>query len=352
VNLFAQPAGSTAAGNGLVLGVDGGNSKTEGVLVDFDGTLVAACRTGSSSPHRVGLDGALGVLDTLIDDLFTRASRPRMLDGIPALAQATYLLAGVDTDREQRDARRALEARAWSGDLRVSNDTLAVLRAGGTQEWGIGVVCGAGLNAVAISPDGRRAGYQSLGELSGDWGGGGDIGMAALGAAIRASDLRGPETVLRTQVPDVLGFGTPQAIADAVFTGALDLHALLDLTRVVFAASDAGDGVAQGIVDRVADEVAGMAVALARRLELVNLDVEVTLGGGVVQARNQRLLHGISDHILAAVPRARVDVLSAPPVLGAVLDAMWSLGLPAQALDRARSQITDLRLLPTPALGE
>jgi N-acetylglucosamine kinase-like BadF-type ATPase len=345
-----QSGGHTVAG--LVLGVDGGNSKTEAVLVDASGALRGASRTGSSSPHRLGLDGAIDVLDGLIDELFASAGLSRHAGSGPTLAQASYLLAGIDTDQDEREAFRAIEAKGWSAGLNVANDTLAVLRAGATSAWGIAVVCGAGLNALAVAPDGRRAGYQALGEISGDWGGGEEIGRAALGAAIRASDLRGPETVLRTEVPDALGFGSPQAVADAIFTRALDPHAVLELPRVVLAASDNGDQVARGIVDRVADEVAGMATALARRLDLEGLAVEVTLGGGVLQSGNRRLIDGVVERIQRIVPRARVVLLSAPPVLGAVLDAMLTLGSPPEALDRARAQITDLRLLPTSASGE
>jgi N-acetylglucosamine kinase-like BadF-type ATPase len=343
----AVTASAGQAAGKLLVGVDGGNSKTEAILVDSLGEVVSTARTGSSSPHRLGVDGAVDVLGGLIDSLAASSGESR------EVAHATYLLAGVDTEHEQRELSAAIEARGWSGGVRVGNDTVAVLRAGGSHEWGVAVVCGAGINALAIAPDGRRAGYQALGEVSGDWGGGEDVGLAALHAAVRASDLRGPDTLLRTAVPEELGFGSPQAVADAVFSGALDRLALLGLPRIVFAASDRGDEVARAIVDRLADEVTGMAVALARRLDLVQIDLEVVLGGGILQAGNARLIDGIRDRVNASLPTAEVVVLSAPPVLGAVLESMSAVGADPGAVERLRRHlVADSALVPTQSSGE
>ena len=54
----------------------------------------------------------------------------------------------------------------------VDNDTFAVLRAGTERGWGVAVVCGAGINCVGVSPDGRHARFPALGTITGDWGGG------------------------------------------------------------------------------------------------------------------------------------------------------------------------------------
>ena len=58
----------------------------------------------------------------------------------------------------------------------VRNDTFAVLRAGTERPWGVAVVCGYGTNCSGIGPDGRSFRFPAFGEISGDWGGGQDIG--------------------------------------------------------------------------------------------------------------------------------------------------------------------------------
>ena len=94
---------------------------------------------------------------------------------------AVFMLAGVDLAGEEEDIRAALEARDLAGRVVVGNDTFAVLRAGATSGWGIAITCGAGINCVGLGPAGASVRYPALGALTGDWGGGYDLGEAALG---------------------------------------------------------------------------------------------------------------------------------------------------------------------------
>src|SRR5262249_19527905 len=89
--------------------------------------------------------------------------------------------------------------------------------AGTERGWGIAVVCGAGINGLGRAPDGREVRFLSLGEVSGDWGGGEDVGLAALAAAARSVDGRGPRTVLETAVPAHFGLSDTPAVSRAVF---------------------------------------------------------------------------------------------------------------------------------------
>ena len=50
----------------FVLAVDGGNSKTDLALVRGSGEVLALVRGPQSSPHHLGVEGCLGVLDDLL----------------------------------------------------------------------------------------------------------------------------------------------------------------------------------------------------------------------------------------------------------------------------------------------
>src|SRR3982750_1464342 len=63
--------------DGIVLAVDGGNSKTDLALVRADGEVLALVRGPLSSPHHLGLDGALDVLQRLLDQASREAGRAR-----------------------------------------------------------------------------------------------------------------------------------------------------------------------------------------------------------------------------------------------------------------------------------
>jgi N-acetylglucosamine kinase-like BadF-type ATPase len=313
-----------------VVGVDGGNSKTDVVVASTAGRLLARVRgPGVRSP--------LGDPAGWRDGLTSLVAGARRAAGVRAEAAcAAYFLANVDLPVERRIARRELGRAGQAEVTVVGNDTLAVLRAGATRDWGVAVVSGAGINAVGVHPSGRTAGFLAFGDYTGDSGGGMGLGIAALGAAVRARDGRGPATLLATSVPAAFGLRRPDEVAVAVHAGSISYHGLHVLAPVLFAAAADGDAVATGLVDALADEVAVMATALIRRLRLTRSDVEVVLGGGTLQTGNGVLHARVAAGIAAVAARATVTVLDAPPVFGAVVEAMTVAGAPATAVRRVR----------------
>src|SRR5207302_642341 len=118
----------------------------------------------------------------------------------------------------------------------VGNDTFAVLRAGTERGWGVAVVCGTGINCVGVSSDGQHARFPALGQITGDWGGGTDVGYAALYAAARSEDGRGPKTTLEQAVPAHFGLKTPVELAEEIHRGRIHARRLLELPPIVGAA--------------------------------------------------------------------------------------------------------------------
>jgi N-acetylglucosamine kinase-like BadF-type ATPase len=327
-----------------VVGVDGGNSKTDVVVASTTGRLLARRRgPGVRSP----LGDPAGWLAGLAGQV-TEACRDA---GVPAgrpAACAVYCLANVDLPAERRVAGRELAGTGLARQTVVQNDTLAVLRAGASRPWGIAVVAGAGINAVGVHPSGRTAGFLALGDYTGDFGGGQSLGLRGLAAAVRAADGRGPATALRAAVPAHFGLRRPGEVAVAVHGGSVrhgDLHVL---APVVFAAAAAGDRVAAGIVAEFADEVAVMVNALIRRLHLTRAEVEVVLGGGTLQTGEGAVLSRVTAAVTAVAPRAQVLVLDVPPVFGALVEAWDRLGTPPAALRRLRAALS-VPAAPAPA---
>src|SRR5213593_954928 len=236
----------------VVLAVDGGNSKTDLALVRADGEVLALVRGPLSSPHHLGLDGALDVLQRLLDQASRDAGRAR--NGTVATI-AQLLMAGVDFPSEEEELRAAVARRGWAQRTHVGNDTFAVLRAGTERGWGVAVVCGAGINCVGVSADGRHARFPALGAITGDWGGGYDVGLAAVSAAARSEDGRGAKTSLERLVPAHFGVATPHELAEAIYRGRVQQRRVHELAPLVFEAAG-DDEVAAGIVERLAVEIA------------------------------------------------------------------------------------------------
>lgn len=320
----------------VLLAVDGGASKTDLALVSADGALLALSRGPQSSPHYLGLDGALGVLE----ELLSRASADAGLapGDEPVVELAELLMAGVDFPSEVEELRRAVGARGWSARTIVDNDTFAILRAGTEQGWGVAVVCGSGINCVGVAPDGRHARFPALGAITGDWGGGYDVGLAALSAAARGEDGRGPHTTLEQAVPLHFGLSAPSELAEEIHRERINLRRLSELPPVVFAEA-ARDEVAAEIVGHLADEVVSMARVALERLELRGERVEVLLGGGLLKPGNGTLEAAIEAGLREVGEGITVRNTQSPPIVGAALMGLDELGAGPEAQARARREL-------------
>jgi N-acetylglucosamine kinase-like BadF-type ATPase len=318
----------------VLLAIDGGNSKTDLALISSGGELLGFARGQLSSPHHLGLDGSLEVLARLRSE----ASRAAGLETEPVAEVAAICMAGADFPSEEQELGEAVEARGWAKRVSIANDTFAVLRAGTERGWGVAVVCGAGINCVGVSPDGRHARFLSLGAITGDWGGGYDVGLAAVSAAARSEDGRGPTTTLERVVPAYFGVSTPSELAEAFHRRQILERRVVELAPLVFA--EAGqDTVAAQIVDRLADEVVALARAALTRLELTNGSAEVLLGGGLLQAGDGRLLGAIEAGLREVGPSLVVRTAGSPPIVGAALLALDEIGAGAEAQDRVRATV-------------
>ncbi|HET8776493.1 MAG TPA: BadF/BadG/BcrA/BcrD ATPase family protein [Candidatus Limnocylindria bacterium] len=315
-----------------VLAVDGGNSKTDLALVSTDGRLLALVHGPTISHQQVPIDVAMERLARLEAEARAAASS----DGRATIA--SLCLAGADFASDIRTLERAIAALDLADRVSVANDAFAGLRAGAPSGWGIVVVCGAGVNAAGMTPDGRRARLAALGEISGDWGGGYSLGMAALGAAVRARDGRGPATSLSDLVPARFGLTRPMDVTRGLYDGRIGSRQLEELAPLVFDAAVGGDAVARGIVDRLADELAVMGIAIARRLRMVRDEVDVVLAGGVFRTGDEAFFDRLNERLRKAMPRARMQRLRERPVLGAAL-----LGLDALGVRRGGRQESALR---------
>ena len=300
-----------------VLAVDGGNSKADLALVARDGTLLAVAHGTTISHQAVDLEVGMQRLDEM-------ARRAAAEAGIgwrsgPLAEVGLFCLAGADSPADTRSLLAALRATGLTRTTTVLNDSRAGLRAGTDRGWGVVVVCGAGVNGSGVAPDGRSVSLRGIGPISGDWGGSGDVGLAALQAAVRARDGRGPRTRLEHSVPGHFGLSRPQAVTEALNAGDFDQSRLRELAPVVFATAAEGDAAARGIVDRLADELATIAIAMIRRLRLVQADPDVVLIGGIFRARDQAFIARVTERVQAVAPNARLVTLDQPPVLGAAL---------------------------------
>ena len=327
----------------LIVGVDGGGSKTHAVALTIDGELVGRGDGPGSSPHFFGVGHSVDIVDAAVRAALAAASAGQASGPV---AQANLYLSGLDLPPELAAYADAAAALPWTPpNTVVDNDLWALLRSGTESPDAVAVVCGTGINAIGVRAatadvPAATARFAALGPISGDWGGGSGLGEEALWHAARAEDGRGPETALHAAVLAGMGVGSVAELTQDLHFGRRALPDLAMLAPSVFAAARDGDEVAIRIVDRQAAEIVSFARASLTRLGMLDRDVPVVLGGGVIRAGDERLLAGITAGLAEVAPGTHIVWVDSPPIVGAGLLALESAAAGRPALERARDELT------------
>jgi N-acetylglucosamine kinase-like BadF-type ATPase len=309
---------------GVILGVDGGNSKTALVTASTDGELLSYVRGPGTNSHAVGADGVADVIATLVE----QAAFEHPGD------HGVFFLCGADVPADIEALTAAIDGRGWAKNVLVDNDTFALLRAGSDASDVSAVICGAGINIVGRGADGRIARYPSLGWETGDWGGAEMLGREVLRLAARGEDGRGDETVLTEIVRNHFGAAKVEDVGADIHYKRVPMSRLGELAPAVIAAAEGGDAVAWSLIDLLATEIVLMTLRALRDLGVKEADV--VLGGGMLHGGEGLLYQLVAERLpLGARPVPAQD----EPVLGAALAALDAAGASDAAKARLREEL-------------
>ncbi len=247
----------------FVIGVDGGGSKTEAVILDEKGLELGRWRGDSSSNfHLVGKQGAL---DALIASM-QGAARAAGVD-LARAAAVVWALAGAGRPEEAR-MMRALQAELLPDTPGVVvTDALAALAGGVGARYGVVVIAGTGMIAYGEDGAGASARAGGWGHLLDD-GSGYAIAMNALRAIVRAEDGGDLPTLLSERIRDALGLPSSQNLIHWLYAPERKVSEIAGLAPLALDAAQAGDLIATDIAVAAAEALAARGEAVARRLGL------------------------------------------------------------------------------------
>jgi N-acetylglucosamine kinase-like BadF-type ATPase len=257
----------------LLAGVDAGASHTTFILAD--GALAPLARhsggPGALKPNQIDL------VATLIADLGRAALNDARQQGpVDALVVGA---AGAGRDASRVALETALSSTGIARRIQVTTDGHIALESAFGNDPGIVLSAGTGSIGLARTPDGafRRTGGH--GWQVGDEGSGYAVARAALGAAARAVDGRGPSTVLVESLPARVD--RPDLPATLEWARTADVAAVAGLASAVLEASEHGDAVARGIVAAAAKDLAAHVHALLAHFP-AGRGAPVALSGGLL----------------------------------------------------------------------
>ncbi|MFA6034601.1 MAG: BadF/BadG/BcrA/BcrD ATPase family protein [Myxococcota bacterium] len=171
---------------GYFLGMDGGGTKTIAIVTDEKGNVRGVGRSGGINFQAIGVKAAARELGKAYKAALESAGI-----GPGDLLAAGYGICGADRDKDYETVLGMIRT-FDSCPMRVLvNDTSVALRAGTPDGVGVACISGTGCNVMGFNGRGifKRAG--GLGPLSADWGGGMDIAVAGINAAMKQGEGAG-----------------------------------------------------------------------------------------------------------------------------------------------------------------
>lgn len=309
----------------LILGIDGGQTSTKAILVTRDGTIVAT-GTGSPCDHLHGADGYRKNRDAIVSAAQSALhAAGRTAEEIGAvglgLTSAPRETGGSRVFRQMVDEFTTIAPEAFWVDA----DFVSNLAGASAGEPGIVVIAGGGAIGYGVDASGREAIAGGLGYLMGDDGSGWFIGLNAIQAASRASDLRGPETALLPFILQHYGLGQIRDIIRLLYAESFRRDQISTIAQDVIRIAREGDAVAAEIVATGAERLGDTALGVARQLNTPGEAITVYPTGGIFAARDL-IRDPFAARIQAFWPEAEIRDPLFPPAIGAVIQVWKTMG--------------------------
>ena len=302
----------------FILGVDGGGTKTDAMIVTLDGEIAGFGTAGTSNWEMVGVEQTRQAVGTAMRAALSEARIKK-----EEISAAALGLAGLDWPSDEKRLAELVPVLELPKDTILVNDAYLALRAGTPQSYGVAVISGTGTATVGRNQYGQSFRTFAVGSDYCDFGSSAGIMKDAVRAVACAYIGRGPTTSLRESVLAYTGFADEVSLFEAMTR---QNFKIIPDARLVFAAAEAGDQVAQDILQNAGENLAETAAAIATRLGMQTEAFDLVLAGGVFNAKYPLLLNTLTTRAKKLLPKANPVKLSVKPVIGAALLALEQRG--------------------------
>ena len=312
----------------LILGADGGGTKTKLVAVDArTGAEVAKAIAGSIHVHIMGMETAVANMQTAIRGLrLSRDDRILALGiGDPALDDR-----GEDTKepfRQQLLSRGVCPAETVC--VTKSDVFMALYAFSGGKPAAL-IAAGTGSMGVAFQKPYRHGGKNAILTVGGwglpanDPGSAYDIAVRGIAAAMDAFDGIAPPTMLCEAALRFFGAASPRAMIDVFNGDPLPRNEIAAFAREVDACALSGDRIAADILMAAGEALGKYAICLLRGIDTPSRRIGIY---GSVLLHNQSVREAFACTVQTVFPNTAVCVPEKPPEYGAVAFAAHALGI-------------------------
>jgi glucosamine kinase len=304
----------------IVVGVDGGGSRTRVLVADEQGREIISVEGEGSAVRPGEAERSADVIAALIRDALASSDMNHVTPKVVCVG-----VAGVGRDPERQALWQALASRDVAEEVVVHADATVALDDAFGEGPGVLLIAGTGSVAFGRGPTGTFARCGGWGPFFGDEGSGAWIGRKALSVVTAAQDGREPETSLTGAV---LTAAEVNEVSELVaWAAAASPSKLATLAPVVMSVAESGDLRANALLTLAVEELMLHLRTLARQLFVdERAAVPVALAGGLL-ARGTALRKRLEHRLKSAVPGAQVRAEEVVPVRGAVRGALRFLGV-------------------------
>lgn len=293
-----------------VLGIDGGGTKCDAVLMDETGRVVGWGRGGSTHGLYVGEEAALAsVRDAVLGALPTPAP-PIARVGCPGRRAFVGQWLGQSLSPEQI----------------VPVDEVSMGLAMALTTHGVLVLSGTGSFVHARAEDGRHVHEGGQGPIIADEGSAHHIGSLGIRAAFRSHWTEARRTSLAEAVPRALGVESLREVFRLLYVEHIGRASIASVAKAVNEAAEAGDRVARQVIVQAARELGVLLVEVIQAIGFEDSDELMVATGSVAQGSCIfwdtlcEIAHEVAPRIRPVQPKIK-------PVMGACLLALRDLGV-------------------------
>ena len=305
------------------IGIDGGGTKTYGLIADEEGHLLSSTKRDTSNYLQVGIEKAKDNLVGMIQELCDS----QKID----MLTFDYAVLGLAGAGRQDDRDTIMEALTSTGiripQLEIVPDFNIALAGGTLGDPGVIIISGTGSVVYGVNEFGETKRAGGWGHILADEGAGYQFGHEALIAVMRAFDGRGQSTKLTEKILKQLNLESPEKLVKWSLSEGIQKSNVAALAPCVFEAINEQDKVAEQILETAVDGIIEMVIAVAKGLGITNEPFKIVLAGGNF-SHQPKFVDLLRKKLKPVAPKAIADLPRFEPVVGAILLAMKNQEVP------------------------
>ncbi|MEW6195197.1 MAG: BadF/BadG/BcrA/BcrD ATPase family protein [Bacteroidota bacterium] len=290
------------------IGIDGGGTKTRGILTDQNLKVIKTAETGAANPHIVGFEKSSETLFNLIKNLSGKLSEIFIAAGISGAGRV-----GEAERLKKSIIAQTKKSKIKISGLEITSDALTALEGAFSGKPGMMLIAGTGSILIYKNNPGKILRVGGYGRLIGDEGSGYSIGRKGLAIVSKSFDKRIKKNILTNKILDKLKiFGRDEFIYKVNSPG----FDIASIAPIVIQAAKQGDILSRKILNEEVNELINHIETAAKNFK--SKKIPLCFYGGLILESNY-YSNLLKRKIKSRFENILIQKAEYPPERGAVL---------------------------------